>query len=113
MTTDQLPALNRSAALERMGGDEEIYQEVWEVFSDDVPTQLEELKRLLQANERQTAERIAHSLKSAAGNVGAEQMSRTAAELEKRMSSAPNEDLNGLFDSLKQKFEEVLRLGTC
>ena len=102
-----VPVLNMGAALERMGGDEELYHEIKAVFLEDAAVQLKSLAEVLATEDRSEIQRIAHSLKSASGSVGGEAMQASAKRLE---DAAPSETLTGLesmFESLCAEFERL------
>ena len=89
----EVPVLNKKSALERIGGDEELYDEVVEIFFDDTPGQLQVLKKALLEGDRILGERQAHSLKSAAANIGAEAMQAACLKAERSFKAASPEDL--------------------
>ncbi len=84
-----LPVLDKAAALGRMGGDEELYAEILELFLDDAPKQLEILSTALRQEDRTVAQRQAHSLKSAAGNVGGTRMALVCEQFERNALQEP------------------------
>ena len=76
------PALDRNGALERLGGDETLYQEILALFLDDARAQIQ---RMWDANKRGNADsliRAAHSLRSSAGSVGAPRLQAVCGKLE-------------------------------
>lgn len=73
---------DRADALERMGGDEELFQEVMQLYAEDTPQQLQRLLSSLEQDDAVQACRYAHSIKSASANVGARRASAYAAVLE-------------------------------
>ncbi len=107
---DQKAIIDAASAIQRMGGDEELYREVLAVFFDDVPKQLELLRSAFAAKDMATAERQAHSLKSAAGNIGADEMRDAclAAERAFRGKSESVEKLGELCEAIYLTFERVL-----
>jgi PAS domain S-box-containing protein len=74
---------DRDGFLERLMGDAEMAQTVIEVFLDDIPKQIESLKASLADDDAETIERIVHSIKGAAANVGGEALREIAAHIEK------------------------------
>lgn len=112
-TNEAKAVLDKAAAVRRMGDDEELYGEVLDVFFEDVPVQLTVLRQAHDANDHPTAERQAHSLKSAAGNVGADEMREAClrAETAYREGHASSDVLGALCRSIEECFQRVLR--TC
>lgn len=74
--------LNRAVALERVGGDEQLLQEVALLFLDDYPKVLEDIHTAIQAKNPQALERAAHTLKGSVANFGAEDVVEAAFVLE-------------------------------
>ena len=65
------PAFDESVLFGRFDGDEEVINTVLQVFNEDAPNQIRLLKEALDAEDADAIRSQAHSLKSAAGNVGA------------------------------------------
>ncbi|MFM7199847.1 MAG: Hpt domain-containing protein [Myxococcota bacterium] len=74
--------LNVEEALERLDGDHELYAEVLQLFMEDTPKLLDALKLEVRGHSSREATRLAHSIKSAAANVGASEVARLAAQCE-------------------------------
>jgi HPt (histidine-containing phosphotransfer) domain-containing protein len=74
--------LNRAVALERVGGDEQLLQEVAVLFLDDYPKVLGEIHAAIQAGNAKAVERAAHTLKGSVANFGAEDVVEAAFVLE-------------------------------
>ena len=81
--------LDVGQALERMEGDRELLEELAHLFTDEWPKSAAEIEAALKAHDAKLLERLAHGLKGAAANVGAERLSTSALEMEK-MSAARN-----------------------
>jgi len=78
----QLVMLNRELALERVGGDQGLLQEVARLFLDDLGRSLNEIEQAITLGDAQRLEREAHSLKGSVANFGAEPVVRAALALE-------------------------------
>jgi HPt (histidine-containing phosphotransfer) domain-containing protein len=74
--------IDEEAGIRRVGGDREFYAELIELFIHESTRQVQELQSALAIAEAGSVEKIAHSIKGAASNVGALQVQRTAFELE-------------------------------
>jgi CheY-like chemotaxis protein/HPt (histidine-containing phosphotransfer) domain-containing protein len=108
----QVPVYDRKGFLDRLMGDTEIAKMVIEVFLDDIPKQIESLKCSLETNDVATTERIAHSIKGAAANIGGQALCQLAAEIEAackdgRLESVTDRcpDLEHRFDRLKEALQ--------
>lgn len=73
-----MAVINRTEVLERLGDDEELYAEICDLFLRDAGMMLDRLRTELAANRLDIATRYAHSIKSMAANVGAEQLTEAA-----------------------------------
>jgi HPt (histidine-containing phosphotransfer) domain-containing protein len=70
------------AALERIGGDHQLFRELALIFVEDSPRLLEALRVSLAERKRGQAERSAHGLKGIAANVGGVRVERMAVVVE-------------------------------
>jgi PAS domain S-box-containing protein len=104
--TSQL-AFDRQAALERLGGDEQFLAEVVEVFLNDAPQLMDQLRGAIAAGDMPLTQRTAHSLKGAAGYIGGQVVAELAATLE-RMANA--NDLSAAHEMVATLEHEVQRL---
>ncbi len=102
-----IATLDVDSALEDLDGDLELYAELLEVFLDDTPGIVREMKTGLSTNEKKLVERSAHSLKSSSRLVGGLRLSSMAAELE---IDARNGSLENAEDTVRQIDEEFHRL---
>ncbi len=75
---------NPDQTLERLGGDEKLLHEVMEIFLEEVPKHLLELREAITQQNAETAERIAHSLQGELGYLGIAELSHGAREIEER-----------------------------
>jgi PAS domain S-box-containing protein len=72
----------RQAALDRFDGEEQLLEEVIELFVSDVPNRMAEIRISLELGDPKRLQSAAHSLKGAAGYVGAERVAALALKLE-------------------------------
>lgn len=103
--TDRVPAnvLDLSLALRRIGGDSSLLRTILIGFKDG---QADATARLRQARERgdePQAERIAHTLKGLAGNLGAASLESAAAEVEYILGG-----LEGALTALDARLDEAV-----
>jgi len=77
------PAIDLAQALERMGGDRQLLNDVIGVFLEDCPTQLAAIKVAVDARDADAIRRAAHALKGAAGNLAATEVFQAAQTLER------------------------------
>ena len=82
-------AFDKHALLERLGGDKEAFKEILELFCEQIPAMLKDLRLAVQAEDWDRLARLSHSLKGACANVGARALADLAAEME-RMTQTPH-----------------------
>jgi signal transduction histidine kinase/CheY-like chemotaxis protein len=77
------PAIDLAQALERMGGDRQLFADVIRVFLEDCPGQLAAIKAAVDAQDADAIRRTSHALKGAAGNLAAADVFEAAQTLER------------------------------
>ncbi len=106
---DQLPetieGINIKEGLMRVGGNEKLYLSILVKLRDDYAKADQEIKDLLQSEKAGEAERLAHSIKGVAGNVGAGPLQETAAGLE----HAIKEGESDIYEEKISAFGKVLK----
>ena len=102
------PVLDKSAALARMGGDEELYDEIFDLFVEDAPKQLALLATAISNGDRPVAQRQAHSLKSAAGNIGGTRMAQLCERFERTALTEPTESLEARLAEIVGALQQIL-----
>lgn len=103
--------LNYDAALERLGGDEGLLQEVIQVFIDDSSNLLSEVDSSLLKKDSLELKRAFHSIKGASANIGGEQLNMLSAILEQEALagnfSGVDENLGFFKESTRTLVEEL------
>jgi len=99
-----IPGIDTSTALKRTGGNRKRYESLLSRFADSQASAVGEIRAALTVNDSPTAERIAHSLKGAAANLGAttlaEAAARAEAAIDSKLSISPTlEELARTLDS--------------
>ena len=79
----QIADLDASAGLSRVGGNRTLYLKLLRQFVENQGTAVAGVTEAQGAGDRQTAERLAHTLKGVAGNIGATEVQFAAGALEK------------------------------
>jgi PAS domain S-box-containing protein len=97
---------DKEAALARVCGDEDIFKEILDVFFEDAVNQINLLKQAAAVNDVATITRQAHSLKSAAGSVGASAMRDTAFKIEMFGREGKTEEAAQLTPELQAEFDQ-------
>ena len=103
---------DRSTALERLGGDETLLQQILGIFLEEYPKHVAELESAVSAREAQRLERAAHSLKGELSYIGATEVSQSARRLEEMGRNRELESAGEVLATLEAQlfdFAEVVR----
>jgi CheY-like chemotaxis protein len=76
-------AIDREQMMERLGGDEVLFQDVIQVFLADCPVRLAAIKAAIDSGDAEEIRRTSHALKGAAGNLSANGLFEAARTLER------------------------------
>ena len=77
-----LPLLDVKGVLERLEGDRELFEELVQLFADECPKSISEIRSALDSADFVLLGRLAHTLKGSSASVGAESVRQVALELE-------------------------------
>ena len=106
-TRQEAEAVDLPAALERLGGDRGLYDELVGVFKNECPGMAAEMRRAIDDRDVKTLARSAHTLRGSSSNLGAVAVAEAALELEKL---ARSEELEGAEEQFKVLENEIERL---
>jgi signal transduction histidine kinase/DNA-binding response OmpR family regulator/HPt (histidine-containing phosphotransfer) domain-containing protein len=82
-----IPGIDTPTALKRTGGNRKRYESLLQRFADSQVHVLDEIRAALDAKDSPTAQRLAHSLKGASANLGANSLAEVAAAAEAAIDS--------------------------
>jgi len=104
-------AIDRVAGLRRVGGNQALYDKILGRFSEDAAGFCSKFSALFNSAELIAATRLAHSLKSSAGTIGADSVQRAAGDIEEfcRMGYEDSEKMAELLAALEQAVSALLR----
>ncbi|MFO7831154.1 MAG: PAS domain S-box protein [Desulfuromonadaceae bacterium] len=111
-----IPGFDLQFGLGQMGGDQESYLRLLKQLHEGITTRWRSLIDLLKNEEMEQAQRIAHTLKGAAGTLGATELSRLATEIDHLLKGDEpvSEELIYRMEKAFDETEEALgSLGTC
>src|SRR5580692_8662194 len=104
---EEAASWNKAEALGRIGGDEELLEELCQIFLEESPKLLQKLRQALASGDADGVMRAAHSLKGESSYLGAGGTSQAARQLEEMGRS---KDLSGAADIVAVLEREVARL---
>lgn len=99
---------NRKAALNRMGGSDDLLQEVVALVADLCPKWVREMQDSLPTGDGATVQRLAHTLKNSAETVGAITVAETAYELESLARAAQFEQASVKLTTLAAQVDQLV-----
>ncbi len=101
--------LDTKAGLARVAGNQALYQKLLRQFAEQQATAGEQIRDALQKNETALAERLAHTIKGVAGNIGATQVQSTAGALEKAIrDGAPADHIQSAIQQVTATLTPVI-----
>ena len=103
-----IPGLDVSTGLEYLGGNHELYRNLLRLFVRDFSGKAEEIAEKYRAGEFETLERMIHTLKSAAGNIGASALQEAAEVLDHQLRTKAEEPDAGLLEDLNEKLDKTV-----
>ncbi|HVM74476.1 MAG TPA: response regulator, partial [Candidatus Saccharimonadales bacterium] len=98
-----IPGIDTATALKRTGGNRKRYESLLQRFADSQSAAVADIRNALEANDAPTAMRVAHSIKGAAANLGANPLAEAAAKAEAAIDS--NTDVDAALASLSALLE--------
>lgn len=103
----ETPVIDTSAGLLSTGGDSELLDELVSIFLQTTPAQLAKMKAATAAGDSTTARLEAHSLKGAAGTLGANGIRELAEDIEVLASRGTLETTGLLIASLERLLTQL------
>ena len=104
----QLPGIDVDAALQRLQGNQPLYEKLLADFYQQQKEDLIHLQGLLEAGKWQDASQLLHTLRGVAGNLGANRLHQFATALEKTLNSQSQMPDAALMELFAQAFEQVM-----
>ena len=104
---EEYPIWDRQALLGRVEGDEESAREIVEVFLEDIPQQIEGLRESIRGLDPGRMLRIVHTIKGAAGSLGAEALAHAARRLEESGHGGNPDSQAAALDRLEAEFHRL------
>jgi len=98
---------DQAAMMARLMDDQDLARTVIGSFLEDLPQQIDLLKRYLEAGDLPGTERQVHTIKGASANVGGEALRRLAFELEKAAKNGDLESVTARLPGLELQFSRL------
>jgi CheY-like chemotaxis protein/HPt (histidine-containing phosphotransfer) domain-containing protein len=101
------PPVDISATLQSVGGDQNLLVDLFEIFQQDYPKQLAELRDAIGVGDAERVTQVAHSLKGAVGYFGAQTVHALAYRLETMAHQAELEGASSVLQQLERELERL------
>ena len=103
-----LKIVDMAAAIASVDGEEKIFREVARLFLKIAPGQLDELKKNVAKGDMAESSRLAHTMKSSTGSIGAFGLMKAAMEMEKIARSGDKRKVVSMLRSFEKDFSRAL-----
>jgi len=101
------PVFDEADLMQRVMGDRDLARTILAGFLADVPREIESLRASLSSGDRASSQRVCHTIKGAAANVGAPMLSEAAREMETAAGVGELEKVKELLPRLERQFVEL------
>jgi len=101
-----VPGIDTATALKRTGGNRKRYESLLQRFADSQSHALDDIRAALANNDAPTAQRLAHSLKGAAANLGASDLAEVAAVAEAAIDS--DQSITPALESVSRSLDKTI-----
>jgi CheY-like chemotaxis protein len=106
---NDIAGLDTTLGLRRMAGKQELYVSMLKKFVDNQKSAIENIQTALAENDLITAERLAHTLKGLAGNIGAVSLQKQTEQLELALHShVADEKLNPILANVALSLAQLI-----
>ena len=98
-----------SAFSARLSGDGALIREITSIFLAETPQRLRELEKSIEKRQRESAGRLAHTLKGSAANVAGNKLHAVLVDIERACNAGNWREAEGLLHRINRKFETLER----
>ncbi len=109
MALSDMPGISVITGLTRVRDNKTLYLHLLGKFRRDYAHATDQIKSALETEEREQAQRLAHSIKGVSGNIGAQDVQRAAAALEIAIRDQDSDGLNDILDDFCRHLSVALR----
>lgn len=104
----ELSGIDTASGITRVGGNRKLYKKLLLKFVTEYTGAAGEIKRMLDAGTEEEAERLAHSVKGVAGNLGMMALQTSADVLEFAIHNVETDKFESLIDAFAGSVEEII-----
>lgn len=99
--------LNTEATLKRLLDDEELLNQMLDMFVEGAPSQIKQIQTAIESQDYETVRQLAHRMRGGAAAIGAESLSMIAAELETAALNQQPELLTRLYQEIEHAWRRL------
>jgi PAS domain S-box-containing protein len=103
----EIAGIDTQTGVARIGGSVKSYRKLLRKFVDNQAGAIADIKAARELGDTETAVRAAHTLKGVGGGIGANELQRLGAELEKALKETPDADIQSLLTATGAELERV------
>ena len=109
----EIPGIDVSAGMQRVAGNSSLYRKLLVRFTREYTGFKDEVTGYLNHSKNEDAVRAAHTVKGVAGNLGAGELQKEAAELEHSLRDGAREEnlINGVSKMINSLADEIIKSG--
>ncbi len=108
ITLPVLTGIDTKTGLSRVGGNKKLYRKILTDFREDYGNTVEEIKDKLDEGDINTAERLTHTIKGVAGNIGADFLLKKATDLEATIKNEDTEKYKEGLENLESAVKSIM-----
>ncbi|PLX66702.1 MAG: hypothetical protein C0602_11600 [Denitrovibrio sp.] len=108
ISLDELPGVSVKQAMVRLGGNTNLYLKLVKKFLSESSDNAEKIKALLEDKKVSEAKVEAHTMKSVAGNLGAEDLSDIAKQLDINLKSGGDDNTQEILDKYTEQMHTAV-----
>ncbi len=101
------PIFDKESMIERVMNDEELARAIIDTFLDDIPVQIETLRRCLETGDIAGTASQAHTIKGASANISGELLRTVAFDMEKAAKANDLEQVMAVLPELENQFSRL------
>jgi CheY-like chemotaxis protein/HPt (histidine-containing phosphotransfer) domain-containing protein len=103
-----MPGISVNEGLNRVGGNSKLYNKILTTFYTDYSDITARIKEAMDADDQELAQRLAHTVKGVAGNIGAKDLAEATGQLEAAIKHEKTREWNPLLKGVSEALNLVM-----
>ncbi|MDM8515308.1 response regulator [Desulfobacterales bacterium HSG16] len=104
-----LAGIDTNSGLIRVGGDHSVYRKLLLKFAKNHEDTMQQVRHCFKSGNMEQIGRIVHTIKGVAGNIGANELHKTAHLLQTGIKDTKNSVISSLLDSFSENLQQVFK----